>query len=219
MKVTIEQVEKLQQRANVSYEEAKSALENCDGDILEALIMLEKEGKTEKPGQGQYSTQNDSGQSNTYQNNNYQDSNSGTGPNMNYNGNQNQNRSEFGDQMNSLWKSICNLFHKGNINHFVVAKDGREVMSVPVNILILLIIIFNMAALIIMIVLLFLGYKYHFKGPDLGKDSINNVMDAASDTADDLKSSVKDGTSNTNTQNQQNAGQNDPNSNGNNQND
>ncbi|MDY5103377.1 MAG: UBA/TS-N domain protein, partial [Agathobacter sp.] len=37
-----EKVEKLKERANVTYEEAKQALEACDWDILEAMIYLEK---------------------------------------------------------------------------------------------------------------------------------------------------------------------------------
>ena len=46
MKISIEQVEKLKERTNVTYEEARDALNATDGDILEAVIMLEKEGKT-----------------------------------------------------------------------------------------------------------------------------------------------------------------------------
>lgn len=40
--ITLEQVELIMQRANVSYTEAKEALEQCDGNIVEALLYLEK---------------------------------------------------------------------------------------------------------------------------------------------------------------------------------
>lgn len=43
--ITLEQVDLLMQRANVSYTEAKEALEQCDGDIVEALLYLEKAEK------------------------------------------------------------------------------------------------------------------------------------------------------------------------------
>ena len=36
-----EMVEKLRQKANVSYEEAKDALEKCDWDMLDALVLLD----------------------------------------------------------------------------------------------------------------------------------------------------------------------------------
>ena len=44
--ITLEQVEKLRAHANVSYEDARAALEATGGDMLEAIIRLEKEGKT-----------------------------------------------------------------------------------------------------------------------------------------------------------------------------
>lgn len=43
-----EMVEKLRQKANVSYEEAKSALEAANWDILDALVLLENEGKVKE---------------------------------------------------------------------------------------------------------------------------------------------------------------------------
>jgi len=45
MKVNLELVDLLRERANVSYEDAKMALEKCENDIVEALIYLEKEKK------------------------------------------------------------------------------------------------------------------------------------------------------------------------------
>ncbi|UQT50304.1 hypothetical protein M5E87_12800 [Flavonifractor plautii] len=51
MSVTLEQVEQLRAHAAVSYEEARRALEACDGDLLDALILLEREGRI-PPGGG-----------------------------------------------------------------------------------------------------------------------------------------------------------------------
>jgi len=45
MKVTIEKVERLMDRADVGYEVAREALETANGDLLEAIIELEKDGK------------------------------------------------------------------------------------------------------------------------------------------------------------------------------
>ena len=56
----MEKVDKLRERANVSYEEAKEALEKSNGDILDAMILLEREGKTKKEGSETYSTGFDS---------------------------------------------------------------------------------------------------------------------------------------------------------------
>ncbi|MDR0880278.1 MAG: DUF4342 domain-containing protein [Clostridioides sp.] len=44
--VTIEMIDELRKRVNVSFEDARDALEKCDCDVLEAIIYLEKNGKT-----------------------------------------------------------------------------------------------------------------------------------------------------------------------------
>ena len=43
--ISLEQIDLIMQRANVSYSEAKEALENSNGDIVEALLYLEKADK------------------------------------------------------------------------------------------------------------------------------------------------------------------------------
>lgn len=43
--ITLEQIDELRKRANVSFEDAREALEKCNGDLVEALVYLEKNGK------------------------------------------------------------------------------------------------------------------------------------------------------------------------------
>lgn len=43
--INLEQIDLIMQRANVSYSEAKAALEQANGDILEALLLLEQNNK------------------------------------------------------------------------------------------------------------------------------------------------------------------------------
>jgi len=45
MSINLELIDELRKRANVSYEDARDALEKCNGDIIEALIYLEKQKK------------------------------------------------------------------------------------------------------------------------------------------------------------------------------
>lgn len=42
MKVTLEQIDELRNRVNVSYEEAKHTLEKNEGDLIKSIIELEK---------------------------------------------------------------------------------------------------------------------------------------------------------------------------------
>ena len=42
----IEKVERLREKADVTYEEAKAALEQSDGDLLDAMVLLERQGSS-----------------------------------------------------------------------------------------------------------------------------------------------------------------------------
>lgn len=46
--ITLEQIDLIMQRANVSYSEAKEALEQSNGDTVEALLYLERAEKIKK---------------------------------------------------------------------------------------------------------------------------------------------------------------------------
>ena len=52
----MEKVERLREKANVSYEEAKDALEQAGGDLLDAIVLLERQGKVRGPAQSTFST-------------------------------------------------------------------------------------------------------------------------------------------------------------------
>ncbi|MCH4887709.1 DUF4342 domain-containing protein [Acidaminobacter sp. JC074] len=43
MSITLEQVDQVRERTHVSYQKAKEALEKTDGDVLEAIILLDNE--------------------------------------------------------------------------------------------------------------------------------------------------------------------------------
>lgn len=49
MSVTLEQIDLLRERAKVSYQDAKEALEFCNGNMVDALIYLEKQNKVKIP--------------------------------------------------------------------------------------------------------------------------------------------------------------------------
>lgn len=45
MEIKLEQVDQVRQRTGVSYSKAKEALEKTDGNVLDAIILIEEEGK------------------------------------------------------------------------------------------------------------------------------------------------------------------------------
>jgi hypothetical protein len=178
--VTLDQVEKLKQRANVSYDEAKKALEEANGDILDAIISLEKQNRIKSPaGGGYYNSQEEI---------NKRRDESYTGRRHNHN---HEHRQQFKESIHSLVKWIKKMIGKGNRNHFEVTKNGDTSISIPVTILVVALLFAFWVVVPLVVVGLFFGYRYTFTGPDLGKDGINRAMDNVADVAENLKKEVK----------------------------
>ena len=180
--ITLEQVEKLKERANVSYEDAKSALEYTDGDLLEAVIYLERQGKIRGPELSSYNTQEGPRERRQHQHGNKRYGNGeyiNQGPTIR-------------QQMRYFFRKFCDLVRKTNANHFEVSRDGESLISMPVTLLILSIICFFWVTLPLLIIALFFGCRYRFTGPDFGRDAINDVMDQAAYTADSIKRTMMD---------------------------
>jgi len=163
MSVTLEQVEKLREKASVSFEEAKDALERSDGDILDALILLEHEGKTAAPQGGSYSTGYIAAQS------------AGTDD-------AEKTRWEsFKDFCAKIGKFIAKWIRISCENYLDVNKNGSTQFSLPVLAVILLLILAFWIVLPLLLVSLFFGFKYRFRGREMGRDSINNAIDKTAD--------------------------------------
>jgi hypothetical protein len=179
--VTLQQVEELRRYANITFNEAKDALEETNGDILEAIINLEKKGRIKAPKDGGYYSSKDS----------YQDNQSNDDAGNVQQEIYDESGSSFSETWNNFISFIKKLFKKGNRNNFEVIKDGKVIMSIPVTILVVLIIFAFWITIPIMIIGLFLGYKYAFSGPELGKDTVNCAMDSVSSAAENLKKEFK----------------------------
>ena len=179
---TLENVEKICAMANISYEEAKAVLDAANGDLLEAVISLEKQGQIQAPSGGGY-----------YNSSNH--ANSEVPPHSNANENQhNKNKSEdsFGASVKKAGQFLLKIIHKGNINSFEV-YNGREVKaSFPVTVLALLTIFAFWVTIPLIIIGLFFNLRYRFMGPDFTSNTINNAMNSAADAADNLKKSIND---------------------------
>jgi hypothetical protein len=154
-----EKVDALRERANVSYEEAKNALDRTGGDVLEAMILLEREGKTRSFG-------TESSVS------------SGTD---NAAGNKNDGKT-FGDKLKAL-------FHKSTVNYVVIDRKDERILRIPVLAMVLAFCIALPAAVIAIVVSLFLDCRYSFEGQDEMK-AANDVCAKASDIAGQVKEKV-----------------------------
>ncbi|MDR3601628.1 MAG: ubiquitin [Desulfosporosinus sp.] len=178
---TLEQVEKLRAMANISYDEAKAALDAANGDLLEAIIELEKQGKVNAPtGGGYYSSEKPIDASELAYKNNCWDKQA-----KNCNGSE-----TFFSLMKKIGRFCLKMIHKGTANYFEVLKGEERKASVPVIALALLLIFAFGVTVPLLIVGLFFGLRYRFKGPDLSGNTVNDAMDSAADAAEDLKKSI-----------------------------
>ena len=64
--------------------------------------------------------------------------------------------------------------------------------SLPVAVVIILAVVAFWITLPLLLVGLFLGCRYRFAGPELGRESVNEVMDGVGATVDDMVDRVKD---------------------------
>jgi len=174
---TLEQVEKLKQRANVTYDEAKEALNACGDDLLDALIYLEKQGKVSPPQNGGFYSSRHTGQAS-------QPPGAGAAPAAQPKG------ESLGDMLGRLWKWTCKMLRLGNSNMFEVSRHGELVMTFPVTVLVVLLIFGFWIVLPLMIAGLFVGFRYRFRGDELDKTRVNSVMDSAAKAADSIKSEI-----------------------------
>lgn len=169
----LEKVEKLRERANVSYEEAKTALEQCNGDLLEAMVLLERQGKVKAPEKSTYSTSYEEQKEYISVAQKVEESN--------------EDKKTFGSKLKDFIKK---LWKKGNDNYFCVSKDDGELFRIPAWVFVLIIILTWQLSLIAMVVALFFGCKYSFVGKD-EMGTVNKAFDKASDIADKVKDEFK----------------------------
>lgn len=161
----LEMVEALREKASVSYEEARDALEAANWDLLDAILMLEKEGRVHESS-ARYSTRQEA------------EEEAEAKPRSSHN---------LRSAMRLLGNTLRRLIRIGNENALVVSRHGEEMFSLPVTVCVLLLFCSVWTVLIVMAVSLFFGVRYHFRGPHLGKDSINSAMDRAADAVENVR--------------------------------
>lgn len=174
MEITLEQVERLREKANVSYARAKEALEYSGGNLLDALIYLEEQGAIPRPEGAYYSTRSDAPPQ----------------------PDDTLVVSRETDQCGGEERPKVGIFRRIRYllldNELEIWRKNQPITSMPVLILVLLVVVAFWVTLPLLILGLFFGFRYRFCGPDLERDSINSVMDNMADNASNLGRQVMD---------------------------
>ena len=174
-----EKVERLVEKAHVSYEDAKKALEISGGDMLDAMIYLEKEGKAKAPEHSSYNT----GSSSNGRYENVADA---------------VNRSE-GSKCKSFFRSLGEVCGKIirflSENSLSVKKNDEQILKLPLWIVIILLMIAWEILAVIMLVSLFVGCRYQIIGKD-DASGVNGIFDQAANLAGKAKEKFTEQTEN-----------------------
>ena len=165
----LEMVEKLMEKADVTYEEAKTALEIANWDMLDALVDLERQGKV-KRGQKMSWTESTA---------NAEDASYRTVEATASRGETDKKKFQY------FIDEVKSILSKSIDNSFVIRKNDKEVASIPILIALALLLFAFWVTLPLLIIGIFFGFRYSFRGDDLGKSEFNQAMDKAADMADD----------------------------------
>ena len=192
MSVTLEQVERLRAHAAVSYEEARRALEACDGDLLDALILLEREGRIPPGGgRGAFFTTH-SGPTRGPEASG-KDEKRFWGLAVTVGGHRGrEERGSWRTRLRELLAAALDLLRHCTVNQFEVWRNGERMTALPVLILILLVLVAYWISLPLLVVGLFFGCKYRFSGPDLDKNRVGEVVNQVSAKVGDAVGQVRD---------------------------
>lgn len=156
----LEKIEKLRERAQVSYDEAREAYEQADGDLLDALIILEKQGKVRPPkGDGYYRSEETHGPESYSKE--QRDERSQEDSERVESGTNN-----FKEGLERFGTFLAGLIKKGNNTSFEILKDKKHMVSFPVTVLALLLLFAPYITLPAIVIGLFLGYHYQFVSKD-----------------------------------------------------
>lgn len=177
----LEKVEKLCSMGNITFEEAKTALEAANGDLLDAIIYLERQGKIHAPAGGGYYNSQKTVEADVVS---YQEKD------WKKNHDHSHKENPFTTFIKQAWDFCLRLIRKGNENTFEVLKGDEVKGSFPTTVLVLLLIFAFWVTIPLMVVGLFFGLRYRFVGPDFKSNTVNDAMDSVAEAAENLKKSM-----------------------------
>lgn len=150
-----EMVRKLHEKAKISTSEARDALERADWDMLEALIILEKEGKIAPLTASMTTIENKSA---------YEEVTATASPDR-------KNGKKFNEQASGFCDKLAALLKKSLTHSFIIERKGEEILSLPVLIMIIIAVSMFHFVVIALFVGLFLDCRYSIVEKKKPKDN------------------------------------------------
>ena len=179
-----EKIEQLVKKSGCSYEDAKAALEGCGWDMIDAIISLERDGKIKKESAA-YSAQ--PAQEAEIISEVTVDNTGSRSGNQGNTGSAGKSEKAPKEKM-GLWKRFKSIMTDNRL--VIIKSNGQQLADLPIWIPVLALICFFWATLILAVIAMVFGCRFHFEGADLGKININDTMDKATDYAEKVKNDL-----------------------------
>lgn len=174
-----EKVERVAKQTGASFEEAKHALESCNWDMLDATILLEKQGRNGNTGNRQQVFSTDYEAQPGYRN---------VAATANINNSSDKSNAKSGDFSNK----IKEFFKKSHVNHLVIRHDNKEIVSLPIWAAVLIALCLFKLTIVLLVIALICGCKLTFEGPDRRKmESVNKAVDTAGQAMSGAATAIK----------------------------
>jgi hypothetical protein len=171
MKQTEEKCARLRELTGVTEEQAREALNANQEDLLDSLLWLEKQGIIEHSGVGCWST---AGSTQTEQRTEMVT----TPP------------SQPPKTFTGWWKWLWSCLVNNRLEAYKKYDPTRQIQC-PIGALLALVIIAWYVVAVILVVGIFMGWRYRLAGPELGKRNINEVVSWVDDLAEKARDELK----------------------------
>lgn len=168
-------VDKLKNKANISYEEAKDALEKSNWDMLEAMLYLEAQGKVQKPSISIFYT------------NESKESYNENGEEVNLKEDTNENNFENKNGFEGVFEAICKAIDTCNNIFIEIIRNSRVILKIPFTVLIVLLFFAFWIVIPLMIIGLFFNMEFLVSSKKIDVDKINKVFKETSKVVKDVK--------------------------------
>jgi hypothetical protein len=174
-------VDTLRNKTNISYEEAKSALENNNWDILDAMLYLEEHGRVKKPSISIFYT------------NEYKESYTNQKEVVNIKEDRDNNNSKSRNNFDGIFETICKAIDTCNNIFVEIRRRGRVLLKLPLTVLILLLFFAFWIIIPLMTVGLFFDIEFLVLAKSVNTDKVNKVFSEISKNVQNIKEKFKKG--------------------------
>ena len=161
-------IDKLKNETNISYEEAKIALEKSNWDILDAFVYLEEKGKVQKPSVSMFYT------------NEYKENYKYSEITNNKNQENNYSNAKKDNTFEGIFVKVCKIIDTCNNIFFEIKRENKTFLRIPVTVIIVLLIFAFWIIIPLYIAGIFFDIEFSLSGNRVAINKINHVLKAIS---------------------------------------